>query len=205
MNHIKTSRSFVGMGLVSATAASLCCITPVISLLAGTSSIAANASWIEPVRPFLVGITIGILVLAWYVKLKKDKAATDACGCIDDRKAPFMQSKTFLSLVTVLSVLMLTFPSYANIFYTSPENSNTAVTQTSQLQTSVFTIKGMTCAGCEGIVNSEVAKVKGVVDVKTSYAKRTSTVKYNKSLASLEQLQAAIASTGYKIITIKNQ
>ncbi|MES2649364.1 MAG: heavy metal transporter, partial [Bacteroidota bacterium] len=43
---IKSPGTYTSAGLLSALAASLCCITPVIAFLAGSSSIAANFSWI---------------------------------------------------------------------------------------------------------------------------------------------------------------
>ncbi|HEU4634309.1 MAG TPA: mercuric transporter MerT family protein, partial [Flavisolibacter sp.] len=74
MISIKSSGTFSSAGVLSAIAASLCCITPVIALLAGSSSIAANFSWIEPARPYLIALSISVLALAWYVKLKPAKA-----------------------------------------------------------------------------------------------------------------------------------
>jgi len=44
---LKLTNKFAGAGLVSAFAASLCCITPVIALFAGTGSIAATFTWIS--------------------------------------------------------------------------------------------------------------------------------------------------------------
>jgi mercuric ion transport protein len=73
MSENKTSGKLIGTGLLSAIAASLCCITPVIALIAGTSGIAASFSWIEPARPFLIGLTGVVLGFAWYQKLKPKK------------------------------------------------------------------------------------------------------------------------------------
>ena len=73
MISIKSSGTFTGAGVFTAIAASLCCITPVIALLAGSSSIAANFSWIEPARPYLIGLSIAVLAFAWYLKLKPAK------------------------------------------------------------------------------------------------------------------------------------
>ena len=81
MISIKSSGTFTGAGALSAIAASLCCITPVIALLAGSSSIAANFSWIEPARPYLIGLSIVVLVFAWYLKLKPAKANDRDCKC----------------------------------------------------------------------------------------------------------------------------
>jgi copper chaperone CopZ len=61
----------------------------------------------------------------------------------------------------------------------------------------------MSCKACETEVNNELFKVAGVIDAQTFYAKGTSVVKYDKSKATIEQLQNAIANTGYKVIKTK--
>ena len=81
MISIKSSGTFTGAGVLTAIAASLCCITPVIALLAGGSSVAANFSWIEPARPYLIGLSIAVLTFAWYLKLKPTKTNDMDCNC----------------------------------------------------------------------------------------------------------------------------
>ena len=91
MISIKSSGTFTSAGVLSAIAASLCCITPVIALLAGSSSIAANFSWIEPARPYLIGLSIAVLVFAWYLKLKPAKPNNMDCDC-ENNKEGFIPS-----------------------------------------------------------------------------------------------------------------
>lgn len=207
MNTVKSPGTLMGTSVLSALAASLCCITPVVSLLAGSSSLAANLSWFEPARPYLIGLSITVLALAWYVQLKPSKSTNmDNCNCEVSRKPTFFQSKAFLMVVTVFTVLMMAFPLYAQVFYSTPAKQGVvAISPNQKAQTAIFTLKGMTCAGCEGHVNSEAAKVKGVLDVKTSYAAGTSTVKFNPQQVSIEQIRAAILKTGYTIVSVKNQ
>ena len=73
MISLKSPGTFSGAGVLSAIAASLCCITPVIALLAGSSSVAANFSWIEPARPYLIVVSIAVLAFAWYLRLNQKK------------------------------------------------------------------------------------------------------------------------------------
>ena len=70
---MKSENKLIGAGLLTAITASLCCITPVLALIAGTSGIASTFSWIEPFRPYLIGLTILVLAFAWYQKLKPQK------------------------------------------------------------------------------------------------------------------------------------
>jgi len=83
-------------GLLTALAASLCCITPVLALISGASGLAAAFLWMEPYRPYLLGLTVAVLAFAWYQKLKPKKAIID-CVCEVD-KLPFWQGKTFLGI-----------------------------------------------------------------------------------------------------------
>ena len=70
---MKTDNKLIGAGLLTAIAASLCCITPVLALIAGTSGLASTFSWLEPFRPYFIGLTILVLAFAWYQKLKPQK------------------------------------------------------------------------------------------------------------------------------------
>ncbi|MEL0215875.1 MAG: mercuric transporter MerT family protein, partial [Burkholderiaceae bacterium] len=70
---MKTDKKLIGAGLLTAFAASLCCITPVLALVAGTSGLASSFSWLEPARPYFIGLTILVLGFAWYQMLKPKK------------------------------------------------------------------------------------------------------------------------------------
>lgn len=198
MISIKSSGTFTGAGVFTAIAASLCCITPVIALLAGSSSIAANFSWIEPARPYLIGLSIAVLAFAWYLKLKPAKTNDIDCNCETTKKASFLQSKTFLLIVTVFAIMMMTFPLYAKMFYPKLKVQTTLAVVDNKQQVK-FTIQGMTCEACEEHVNNELSKVPDVVSYKTSYATRSSLVTFDKSKVDAKTIEAAINKTGYKV------
>jgi copper chaperone CopZ len=199
MISIKSSGTFTGAGVLTAIAASLCCITPVIALLAGSSSIAANFSWIEPARPYLIGLSISVLAFAWYLKLKPIKTNDMDCNCETTKKSSFLQSKTFLGIITVFAALMTTFPLYAKMFYPKPKAQTTALAAIDNKQQVKFTIQGMTCEACEEHVNNELSKVSGVLAYKTSYFTRSSLVTFDNSKVDAKTIEAAITKTGYKV------
>ena len=62
---MKLGNKLIGVGVLTAISASLCCITPVLALLAGTSGLASTFSWLDPFRPYLIGLTILVLGIAW--------------------------------------------------------------------------------------------------------------------------------------------
>ena len=190
-------------GVFTAIAASLCCITPVLALVAGTGSLASSFSWIAPARPFLIGLTVAVLGFAWYQKLKP--IPVDECGCAVEEKPRFIQSKTFLLIVTLFAVLMISFPSYAKVFF--PKNEKTAVNvEKSNIQIVELTIKGMSCEACEAEVNHEVYKLPGIIESTVSYENRNAIVKFDISKTTINDITGAVNATGYKVTTqtIKN-
>jgi len=199
MISIKSPCTYTGAGILSAIAASLCCITPVIALIAGSSSIAANFSWIEPARPYLVGLSIAVLALAWYVKLKPSKKNDMDCNCETTKKTAFLQTKTFLSIVTVFAILMMTFPLYAKVFYPKPNVQAATIAVVDNKQQVNFSIQGMTCEGCEEHVNTQLAKIAGVLSYRTSYAAKNSLVTFDLSKVDIKTIEAAISKTGYTV------
>lgn len=199
MISIKSSGTFTSAGVLSAIAASLCCITPVVALIAGSSSIATNFAWMEPARPYLIGLSVAVLGFAWYVKLKTAKTNNMDCNCETTKKASFLQSKIFLSIVTVFAILMIAFPLYAKMFYPKPKVQAATIAIASNNQQVKFNIQGMTCQGCEEHVNNELSKVNGVLAYKTSYATKSCLVSFDGSKVDVKTIEAAINKTGYKV------
>lgn len=197
---MKTDRKLMGTGVLTAIAASLCCITPVLALVAGTSGIASTFSWLEPLRPYLIGLTVLVLGFAWYQKLKP-KQEID-CDCEEDEKKPFMQTKVFLGIVTVFAALMLAFPLYADIFYPEKEKQIIVVDK-SDMHTVEFKVSGMTCTGCEEHVKHEVNKLDGILKTTVSYENENAIVEFDQSKTSIPEIEKTINSTGYKVTVAK--
>lgn len=194
------NKKLIGTSVLTAFAASICCITPVLAVLAGTTGLASTFSWIEPFRPFLIGFTVLVLAFAWYQKFKPKTKAEINCKC-DNEKPKFINSKTFLFLITLFAGAMLAFPSYSHIFYSSQDSSRQIVyVEQSNIKEIMVIIEGMTCAGCEAHVESEVTKLDGILNVKADYKAANTVVKYDETKVDLEKIETAILSTGYKII-----
>lgn len=193
---MKSEDKLIGAGLLTAITASLCCITPVLALIAGTSGIASTFSWIEPFRLYLIGLTILVLGFAWYQKLKPHKEID--CDCETDEKPKFIQSKKFLGIVTVFAIVMLAFPYYSGIFYPNTEKQIIVVDK-SDIKTTVFKISGMTCVSCEEHVNHKVNKLNGIVNSKASYENGNAIVEFDQTKTNETEIEKAINSTGYKV------
>lgn len=198
---MKTDKKLISTGLLAAFTASLCCITPLLAFIAGTSGLAATFSWIEPLRPYLIALTIFVLGFAWYLKLKPKKQLD--CNCEKEEKIPFTQSKMFLGTVTLFAVVMLAFPYYSGIFYPTTEKQIIIVDQ-SNIRKIEFTISGMTCASCGEHVNSEVNKLSGIISSDASYENKNAVVKFDDSKTNIDEIENAINGTGY-VVTAKKE
>ena len=193
---MKSNKSAIGVGLLTAIASSLCCITPLLAVLAGTTSLATTFQWIEPLQPYLIGLTVAALGFAWYQQFKP--VAQDDCEC-EVPKTSFFQGKSFLSIVTVLAALMLAFPLYSKALFPNQERQSISAVNESQLQTAEFEVIGMTCGGCEGHVEHAVGELQGIVEVKASYENENAIVKFDGSQTTIEEITEAIKSTDYKV------
>jgi len=199
---MKTDKKLIGAGLLTAIAASLCCITPLLALVAGTSGLASTFSWLEPFRPYFIGLTILVLGFAWYQKLKP-KQQID-CNCETEEKPKFVQSKMFLGIVTAFAIVMLAFPYFAHIFYPKTEKQ-VIVVDKSNVQTVEFSISGMTCAGCVEHVNHEVNKLSGILKSTASYENGNAIVEFDNSKTNNAEIEKAINGTGYTVTDKKEK
>jgi copper chaperone CopZ len=193
--HNNTDTTWMGAGVIAAFTSSLCCITPVIAFVAGIGGVASTFSWVEPFRPFLIGLTVLLLGFAWFQKLKPQW--DPECACEEDPS--FWNTKGFLGIVTMLGTLLLSFPYYSGAFFPKQQKQVVYV-QESQVQTITLDIEGMTCAGCEATVKKAARGVHGVLQADASYDTGQATVKYDKSKTTRETITAAINKTGFTVI-----
>lgn len=194
---MKTSWMF---GLLAAFASSLCCIVPALALLAGAGGVAASFGWLAPWQPYLVGFSVLALGFAWYRHLRPQP---DACGC-DVQKRAFWESRSFLGLITLVSMLALAYPSFSSVFGTR-RTAERPLPKTAAHHVARFKVEGMTCAGCEQHVEKAVGALAGVGRVRASYSQGNATVAFDKKRTSPEQIIQAIGSTGYRVVQTKTE
>ncbi|MDE5421025.1 mercuric transport protein MerTP [Ancylomarina sp. DW003] len=199
MKSQESTKKVIGVSILSAIAASLCCITPALALLAGSSGLASTFSFMEPVRPYLIALTVIVLGFAWYKKLKPRKIESIECACDEEeKKTPFMQGKFFLSLVTLFAAAMLAFPYYSKVFY--PETyGNATISESATIEVVRIDIKGMTCTSCESHLKFAVSQVLGFIEASADYSTGKVSVTFDKTKTSIDSVISTIDETGYKV------
>jgi|GEM_PF-149639 len=183
----------IALSLLTALSASMCCITPLLALMAGTSSLATPFHWLEPFRPYFISSAIITLGFVWFqaLNVKKD----DNC-CEPQWRKSFFQSKVFLSIITIFSFLLITFPSYSKFLFRS--SASQLAQEQNKNKKVVLKVSGMTCASCELHIESEVKKLPGVSSIKASYEKGSATVEYDEQKIKADKIIAAVNGIGYR-------
>ncbi len=212
---MKTYKLFQTSAIVTALLASLCCITPVLAVLGGLSSIASTFSFLEPFRPYFIAITILILGFAFYNAYKPNQPKTDEplaqkktdidCACEDEtRKVSFINSKKFLWIITVASAMLITFPYYSKALFPSVKK-NVLIVQSNNIVKAKLDIEGMSCISCEKSVDYALKSENGVISATSSYKTGIAYVEYDKTKVNLEQLKNAVEEkVGYKVKSVEN-
>tara|TARA_R110002050_G_scaffold194902_3_gene329733 strand:- start:5871 stop:6539 length:669 start_codon:yes stop_codon:yes gene_type:complete len=196
----KNSKGAVATGIIAALAASSCCIPPVIAAIAGVGGAAGSLSWMEPLRPYLIGLAVVAIGYAWYNHLKPKKE--DDCGC-DIEKPKWYQTKGFLIGMTLFAAVSITFPYYSGVFF-SDNKKEVIVVDKSSIQKINVKIEGMTCDACQNHVNHAVNELSGIVAINTSYAEGNAIVEFDNTQTNILEIEEAVNSTGYKVIETEN-
>lgn len=189
--------------------ASLCCITPVLAVLGGISGIASSFSFLDTLRPYFIAFTVIVLGYAFYNAYKPRKQNEIDCNCEqtpstkDDKlQKSFAGSKKFLWIVAVVSIVLISFPYYSQVFF--PDAQNKVPGSSNQIIQAKIEIEGMSCPTCEQSINYALKSEKGVLGAESSYKTGIAYVKYDDTKVKPEQLKKAIEEkVGYKVASVK--
>ncbi len=103
-----------GLGAVlSALAASICCVGPLVLVALGAGGAwASRLAVLEPYRPLFIGVTLALLGLSFYRAYGKPRASCAADGACAVPKSQRV-TRAVLWVVTALVVALLAFPYFA--------------------------------------------------------------------------------------------
>lgn len=144
-------QSFSTVAVFSSLIASLCCIGPVAAILLGAGAFGFLAA-LETFRPYLTLLSIGFIATAFYLAHRSRKACSDGTCAVDSRRT--LRRVWIASIVTLVLLAIPYFSCTRGI--------------PTQSKPTVIDVKGMTCAGCEKLVESVVGKLDGVSAVHAS-------------------------------------
>ncbi|MBN3910960.1 MAG: copper-translocating P-type ATPase [Nostoc sp. NMS1] len=73
------------------------------------------------------------------------------------------------------------------------------------MDTLTLKLRGMSCAGCANNIEKAIRSVSGVIDCNVNFGAEQAAIRYDRSLASLEKIQTAIADAGYSSYSLQEE
>src|SRR5229473_1485583 len=191
-NGSKSPTSLFAAGSVfAAIIASFCCILPIVFALTGFSILGASALF-DAWRPYLLGLTFGLLGLGFYFAYRPTKeqcAAGSACAM----PAANRSGRFILWLATGAVILFAAFPYYSGAVaeLLLSGTSSAAASESPKLAHASLVIKGMDCAACASAVEEKLKAVKGVRNVAVSAESQKAEVDYDAGATNVSELENA--------------
>lgn len=175
-------------GVITAIVASLCCIGPVVVTLIGVGSIGAFSVFVA-YRPYLIGLTVAILGLAFYLTYRKREVQCEDGTCKVESAGKW--NKLVVWLVTFVAAAAIAFP-YFGVIPSTPLNA--AV----QGKLSVtLSIEGMYCEACAKGIERTLASIKGVRKTNVDYERGRAVVEYDSTIVKPKTFIDKINESGY--------
>ena len=106
----------------------------------------------------------------------------------------------FLSILCLFFVIGCTNPNTKK----SPDKLAAAVSENAKTVAVEFAIQGMTCTGCEQTIQSGIASLKGVKQVKANFKNGKAFVEFLPDIADTIQMKEKIAALGYVVAGVKS-
>ena len=185
--------------VVAATAASMCCIGPLVAVLLGTGSLAA-ASSLAKWRPVFLGATFAMLAVAWYLAYRKPKAGKCGEGTACVARASGGGSKVVLWIATIVAIGMAGLPLYAGamarLFHV--EGTRPARSAGGRAVTLRVKIESMNCAACAANIQRTLLEKAGVERAEIIYKTKEGVIEYDPAMISREKIVAVIDETGFR-------
>jgi mercuric ion transport protein len=176
-------------GVTAAVIASLCCIGPVLVVFLGVGSIAAFSAF-EIYRPYLIGLTVALIGLAFYLTYRKREVKCEDGTCKIESASKW--AKTGVWTVTILAGLAVGFP-YLGF---APQTSvNKAVDSTAVV---TLNISGMDCQACAAGVEGSLANIKGVRKARVNFQSGKATIEYDSKIVKPTVFVDRVNDSGFK-------
>lgn len=179
--------------VVAAVLSSACCWLPLVLIGTGASAVGV-AGFFERFRWELLGATVVLLAIGFYLVYRPQAACEPGSACETPRPRVRFTNKLMLWVATFAVVLFAAFPNYVGVLVGTGEAAAVPATKPVVLQ-----VEGMTCAGCETNVHQALMTVDGVRAVEVSYADRRAKVFFDADgAADVAELSAALEGIGYR-------
>ena len=184
--------------VVAAVAASACCILPLILGVASAGTLGLSAA-LTPYRPYLIGLTLLILGVAFYLTYRPAKGTACATEgeCARGTAGASRVARVSLWAVAAFTLAIMAYPQIAAERARSQMSTALPVPASAALWTATFAVSKMDCAACSGQIVTALKKTPGVYDAHVDFAAKRAAVRYDPIRVSVPQVLAVIDGVGF--------
>lgn len=166
--------------IITAIIASLCCIGPVVVALIGVGSIGAFSAF-ETYRPYLVGITVAILGLAFYLTYRKREVKCEDGSCTVESAGKW--NKISVWSATLVAAVAIAFPYFGDsLLATASTVPQRRATQSIEYATTILNVDGMDCKACAAGLQATLGRIEGVRKTNVEYEQGKAIVEYDPAI-----------------------
>ena len=191
---MKHSNIFAGSSVITAIVASLCCIGPTLLAFVGVGSIGLFGT-IGKLRPYLIGLTVVLLALAFYLTYRKKEAACEDGTCKVVKAGKWNKIGMWTSAIIALTAIG--FP-YANFTSTVDAASAAQSVPRGHYAAATLKINGMDCEACANGLQASLSQMKGVKSAVVKYKEGSATVTFDPALITPAAFVGFLGKAGYK-------
>lgn len=183
------------LGICAGVVASTCCAVPLLLVAVGLGSTGLGG-FFGRYHWYLQGAALLLLAAAWFKHLQGARAcSTDAC--------PPAYLKSTRNVLTLASLFVFLFVGNQLLLEARRQGAQArsealVAAQAVHLSSLTVPVKGMTCQGCEKVIEKNVGALEGVDRVKASAVAENVVVVFDPSRILPEAIAEAIRATGYE-------
>ncbi len=185
--------------ILTAIAASACCIGPVLLALVGVGGLGIFGA-LESYRPYFIGLTIVLLGLAFYLTYRKKEIACEDGSCKVVKAGKWNKIGVWTSAVIALAAIL--FP-YFNVTPTATASVVSSTGKHVGYATAVLRIKGMDCVECANGLQAALSQMKGTESAVVNYKEGSAVIKYDPKGVAPTAFAAFLTKMGYKSSVLK--
>ncbi len=183
----------VAGAIIAAIAASLCCIGPLVLVLLGVSGAwIGGLTALEPFRPYLSAVTLGLLGLAFYRVYRKPKEEACAPGSACANPKTRRGTKITLWVASILVVGLLLSPYVLPRVY-----ADGGATAGLRGETATLAVDNMSCDACSVTIRAALMRLDGVISATITLDPPMATTIYDPSRVTVDELIKTTTDIGY--------
>jgi mercuric ion transport protein len=175
----------MAVALVTAIAASACCVVPAVLAVVGVSGVGFAARFV-PYRPYFLAATVLALVFGFWLAYRPQR---DGCGCAVPRSR--RAARVGLWTTTVLAVALAAYPLLGGGSATAG-SIEAAAAATLELH-----VTGMDCAECTSTIANRIKRVPGVVSASVEFESGIAVVRHDGRAGMEQAAIAAVKKAGF--------